>query len=199
MPQQKEVEEQLEEWGVWEDGLSAEQAQHRYARFAGVDFGVAPKKEWGRMRRDLLEFEPYLASEQHAVGLVPNFPFSLKPKGGVRVHQKPTPLPPDCREWVNREFQALLEAGVVKRAPTARFTSKVVLVEEGQNGQDYRMCINFVDVNQLTEEEKYAMKDTWQLIDIWDKATLGSVLDMKACYHNIPLDAATQELLGVVT
>ena len=79
----------------------------------------------------------------------------------------------------------------MKRAPTARFTSKVVLVEEGQNGQDYRMCINFVDVNQLTEEDKYAMKDTWQLIDIWDKATLGTVLDMKACYHNIPVDADT--------
>jgi hypothetical protein len=49
----------------------------------------------------------------------------------VRVHQKPTPLPPDRREWVKKEFQGLLEAGVVKRASTARFTSKIVLVEEG--------------------------------------------------------------------
>ncbi len=61
------------------------------------------------------------------------------------------------------------------------------------------MCINFVDVNQMTEAEKYAMKDTWQLIDIWAGATLGSVLDMKACYHNIPVDPESQELLGVVT
>ena len=83
------------------------------------------------MRRELLEFEPYLASKQHAVGLVPEFPFSLKPKRAVQVHQKPTPLPPDRREWVKREFQELLSAGVVKRAPTASFTSKVVLVEEG--------------------------------------------------------------------
>ena len=43
------------------------------------------------------------------------------------------------------------------------------------------------------------MKDTWQLIDIWHGATLGSVLDMKACYHSIPVDPASQELLGVVT
>jgi hypothetical protein len=53
------------------------------------------------------------------------------------------------------------------------------------------MCINFVDVNQLTEQEKYEMKDTWQLIDIWRGSTLGSVLDMKACYHNIPVDPAS--------
>ena len=80
---------------------------------------------------------------------------------------------------------------MVRRAPTARFTSKVVLVEEGQDGQDYRMCINFIDVNQLTEEEKYIMKDSWQLVDLWENATLGTLLDMKACYHNIPVDIDT--------
>lgn len=53
------------------------------------------------------------------------------------------------------------------------------------------MCINFIDVNQMTQEEKYVMKDTWQLVDIWEEATLGTLLDMKACYHNIPVDAAT--------
>lgn len=61
------------------------------------------------------------------------------------------------------------------------------------------MCVNFVDLNQLTVEEKYAMKDTWQLIDLWEHATMGSLLDMKACYHNIPVDPDTEELLGVVT
>ncbi len=86
MPQHQELVRQLREWGVWDEDLSAEQAQHRYARFTGLDLGVAPKAEWGRMRRELLEFEPYLASEQHAVGLVPQFPFSLKPKKGARVH-----------------------------------------------------------------------------------------------------------------
>jgi hypothetical protein len=43
------------------------------------------------------------------------------------------------------------------------------------------------------------MKDAWQLVDIWENATVGSLLDMKACYHNIPVEEGTQELLGVVT
>ncbi len=47
------------------------------------------------------------------------------------VHQRPTPLPPACREWVNNKVEQLEKSGVVKRAPTATFTSKVVLVEEG--------------------------------------------------------------------
>jgi hypothetical protein len=36
-------------------------------------------------------------------------------------------------------------------------------------------------------------------VDLWEHATLGTLLDMKACYHNIPVEASTQELLGVVT
>ena len=78
-----------------------------------------------------MEFESHLASEQHAVGYVGEFPFTLRVKAGKIVHQKPTPLPPDRRKWVSDEISKLLLAGVVKRAPTARFTSKVVLVEEG--------------------------------------------------------------------
>ncbi len=53
------------------------------------------------------------------------------------------------------------------------------------------MCINFVDVNQLTKEAKYIMKDSWQLVDVWESATLRSLLDMKACYHNIPVEEGT--------
>jgi hypothetical protein len=48
-------------------------------------------------------------------------------------------------------------------------------------------------------EEKYIMKDAVQLVDLWEAATLGSLLDMKACYHNIPVAPQAQRLLGVVT
>ena len=53
------------------------------------------------------------------------------------------------------------------------------------------MCINFIDVNQLTREAKYIMKDSWQLVGIWEKATLGSLLDMKVYYHNLPVKEGT--------
>lgn len=141
--------------------MSDEAARKRYVRFDGVDLGVAPGESWGSLRRDLLEFEEHIACEQHDVGLVAEYPFALRLKRDVTVHQKPTPLPPDRRAWVNKETDKLMRSGVIKRVPTAKFTSKVVLVEEGQDGQDFRMCYNFIDLNQLTEEAKYIMKDTW--------------------------------------
>ena len=61
------------------------------------------------------------------------------------------------------------------------------------------MCLNFVDLNQMTKEAKYVMKDTSQLIDLWRDATIGSLLDMKACYYNTVVEPSTEELLGVTT
>lgn len=43
----------------------------------------------------------------------------------------------------------------------------------------------------MTQEAKYVMKDTQQLIDLWGDATIGSLLDMKACYHNIVAEEDT--------
>lgn len=59
----------------------------------------------GSLRRDLLEFEENIACEQHDVGLVSGYPFNLELKRDVTMHQKPTPLPPDRREWVNKETE----------------------------------------------------------------------------------------------
>jgi hypothetical protein len=39
---------------------------------------VAPEAAWPKLRRDLLEFEKNIACEQHAVGCVKEFPFSLE-------------------------------------------------------------------------------------------------------------------------
>ena len=58
MPTPEALEAELKEWGVWEVGMPLDAAQRRYARFKGVDFGVAPREEWPRLRRDLLPYEP---------------------------------------------------------------------------------------------------------------------------------------------
>ena len=51
----------------------------------------------------------------------------------------------------------------------------------------------------MTKEAKYIMKDTHQLSDLWRDATIGLLLDMKACYHNNVAEEQTQALLGITT
>lgn len=136
-------------------------------RFSGVTFGVAPPEEWPRLRRDLLRFESHLACRQHDVGLVADFPLSIAMPPNVSFHHKPTPLPPDRRAWVNREMMKLEDAGIVERCSTTTCASNVVLVEEGQSGQDFRLCTNFTDLNARCLDEPYGMKDMQQLVDEW--------------------------------
>lgn len=82
MPPPEEVERQLREWGIWDEALTTEAASHRWVRFQGVDFGLAPRDEWPRLRRELLPYEASFASCQHDVGLVEEFPFKVYPKPG---------------------------------------------------------------------------------------------------------------------
>ncbi len=107
------------------------------------------------MRRDLLRFEQRLACRQSDVGLVSGFPFDPGVIPGSRVFQRPTPLPPPQREWVRKEVEKLEATGVLRRVPTCECACGVVLVEQGQQGQDYRMCVNFVEINAHVKERKY--------------------------------------------
>ncbi len=63
MPSIADVHSQLEAWGIDDRGLTDRDACKRYARFDGVDFGVAPPEVWPALRRELLEFEEHLAAE----------------------------------------------------------------------------------------------------------------------------------------
>ena len=51
MPPMQDIKDILENWGIWSDHLDKVSAQKRYARFNGLDLGVAPKHQWGELRR----------------------------------------------------------------------------------------------------------------------------------------------------
>ena len=53
----------LVDWGIWNAGLTLEQKKKCYVCFAGLEFGVAPPEIWPALRRELLEFEPFLACQ----------------------------------------------------------------------------------------------------------------------------------------
>ena len=63
----------------------------------------------------------------------------------------------------------------------------MVLVEQGQQGQDYRLCCNFVELNAHTGESNYPVPEPLHIIDESREADLWSLLDIKACFHNFPV------------
>lgn len=87
--------------------------------------------------------------------MVSEFPFDPGIKPGTKVFQRATPLPPPQRAWVRKEVAKLEATGVLRRVDSCQSACGVVLVEQGQQGQDYRMCVNFVEINAHTKERKY--------------------------------------------
>ena len=85
LPPLPDIVEKLGEWGIMDESLTEEGLKERYVRFEGVTFGVAPESTWPQLRRDLLEFEEYLACRQHDIGVVPEFPFSMTLAPGASV------------------------------------------------------------------------------------------------------------------
>ena len=87
----------------------------------------------------------------------------------------------------------------MKRVPNARCASNVVLVRQGQSGQDFRLCVNFTDLNPRLHTNKYPMRDCLSIVHRLAESSLFSGIDMKAGFLNVPVDDATMDLLGVVT
>lgn len=81
-------------------------------------------------------------------------------------------------------MQKLEASGVVRRVSTCKCASNLVLVDKGQQGQDHRMCCNFVDLNPHTAPVYYPIPEHHSLIDESAGSDLWSTLDVKSCYHN---------------
>ena len=127
------------------------------------------------------------------------FEYDPKINPKAKVFHKPTPFPPDKRKWVQKEMRKLESSGVVRRVPTCRCAANVVLVENGQQGQDFRMCCNFVDLNPHTAAVHYPIPEPAALVDESARADVWSTIDIKACFHNFPVAHSAQEYLGITT
>ena len=117
---------------------------------------------------------------------------------------KPIYYPPKARKWLKEYMQSLERLGVVRKADTLReqppvFTCSVVLVEQGQSGQDYRACANVPDVNHRTDPPVHPLPTCQDVIDAIGNSTVFSALDIKAGFHNIPLDEDSKRYCGIIT
>lgn len=77
--------------------------------------------------------------------------------------------------------------------------SPVVLVPEGQSGQDYRLCCSYVGLNSKTAAPFWPAPDTQSVIDALYNATAMSQIDLKAGFWNIPVAPESIALTAIVT
>ena len=83
----------------------------------------------------------------------------------------------------------MLDADILAIAPEgARFIANTVLVPKAQSGQEFRLCVNFRNLNSKTVRDNFAMPHVTDALDRLAPFEWYSLLDLKAGYHNIPIE-----------
>ncbi len=70
---------------------------------------------------------------------------------------------------------------------SAKFASNIFLVDDGQSGQSYRLCTNFIDLNAHTKPPFYPLPDQQAVRDQFAYSRVFSAMDLKAGFLNIPV------------
>ena len=129
---------------------------------------------------------------QEAIGKVDAFEFKIPMGDKTPFCHKPIYYPPKARKWLKEYMASLERMGVVRKVDTLRekpptFTCSVLLVAQGQSGQDFRACANVPDVNHRTNPPVHPLPTCQDVIDEVGNSSIFSALDIKAGFHNIPL------------
>ena len=109
------------------------------------------------------------------------------------------PLPPDKRKWVRSYLQEQENLGVIERVETVTAASNIVLVAEGQTGQDYRLCTNFTDLNAITVVKYYPLPEISSVRDQFAYSSVFSAMDIKSGFLNIPVLPESFKYFGLIT
>jgi hypothetical protein len=135
-----------------------------------VKFGPnVPKKDQLYFLQRLLPITNYLAVEQTDLGLIhhPKFEYKLVLKDPTPIQEKPIIYPPHVEAWLDEQIDIMLKTGRISELgpeEPAPMVTALVLVPEGQTGQDYRICQNLIPVNKRTPELQQPCGDTRRVL-----------------------------------
>ncbi|XP_012833996.1 PREDICTED: uncharacterized protein LOC105954857 [Erythranthe guttata] len=100
-------------------------------------------------------------------------------------------------EIIKQEVQRLLDIGHIREIQFPTWLSNAVLVQK-TNGQ-WRMCIDFRDLNKACPKDDYPLPRIDQLVDATAGCELLSMMDASQGYHQIPLEERDQPAVSFIT
>ncbi|KAG1440781.1 hypothetical protein G6F56_011776 [Rhizopus delemar] len=99
-------------------------------------------------------------------------------------------------EHLQNELDKYCKLGVIS-PPNSLWAAPVILVKK-KNG-DYRMVIDYRKLNAVTKKDAYPLPRIDDLLDTLGKAKVFSALDMRAGFHQVPVEKDSQELTAFTT
>jgi hypothetical protein len=145
----------------------------------------------------MLEKKSELFSPDIVLGnsLLPPLKLEVQPDVKLTSHN-PRRLAPKMSDFEQRKVSELLRSGVIRKSSSA---CAAPLVIAPKKGGDYRMCVDFREMNAATKRMSYPLPNTAELLDRLSGKTHFAALDLRDAYHQIPVHSDSQKYLAFVT
>jgi hypothetical protein len=99
------------------------------------------------------------------------------------------------RKFIKKEVEQLLKMGKIRESKSP-WASPVVLAKK--KGADYRFCIDYKKLNDITKKDSYSTPRIDELLEIYETARWFSSLDLAAGYHQIEMEEKDKEKTAFV-
>lgn len=122
----------------------------------------------------------------------------LPTKPGVKpVRQKQRAMGPERKAAVQKEVEKLLKAGFIRNVEYPEWMANPVLVKKS-NG-DWRMCIDYTDLNRACPMDPFPLPKIDQLVDSTSGHAFLSFMDAFSGYNQIRMNLADEEKTAFTT
>ena len=109
---------------------------------------------------------------------------------------RPRKLSPEKQQEVRRQISELMEAGAIENAK-GPWAAPLVLVPK--KGGEWRMCVDFRELNRVTKKDAYPLPLIDSLMRMFEGSSYFSTLDLKAGYHQVRMAHKDREKTAFIT
>lgn len=106
-------------------------------------------------------------------------------EGTLPISHRPYRISPLEAEHLQKELEKYTKLGVISPS-NSPWAAPVILVKK-KNGE-YRMVIDYRKLNAVTKKDAYPLPRIDDLLDTLGKAKVFSALDMRAGFHQVPME-----------
>jgi hypothetical protein len=114
------------------------------------------------------------------------------------MRQKLCCFTPDKREVIRAELARLVLAGFIREVLHLEWLANPILVLK-KNKVDWRMCINYIDLNKHYLKDPFGLPRIDQVVDSTVGCSMLSFLDCYSRYHQISLAKEDEEKTAFIT
>ena len=149
----------------------------------------------GVLRGIFKEYADVIAIGDEPPGRIASHPFKIDTEGKGPIRSRPYKLPFAKEKIAKGEVDKLLHEGIIKPSSSS-WASPIVLVKK-KDGTT-RLCVDYRKLNAITKDDLFPLPAIEELLVKVRETKFFSTLDLKAGYHQIPVEEGDKDKTAFV-